>query len=127
VRPEIIARYISKNYSGKVVEVGIGKNWTVARLLAKEGLEVFAVDILDLESDGEIRYITDDITNPKLEIYRDASLIYSIRPPMELYHHIIRVAKLVGADCLIRPLSNEFPDGGRLVNYGGEWFYLWSF
>jgi len=127
VRPEIIAKYIAENYSGKVIEVGIGRNWTAAQILAERGFEVIAVDILDMKSNGKIKYFIDDVTNPDLEIYRNANLIYSIRPPVELYPHIIKLAKIVGADCLIRPLGNEFPDGGRLVNYSGEWFYVWMF
>ena len=127
MRPEIIAEYIAKKYVGKVVEVGIGRNWTVAKFLVEKGFEVVAVDMLDMTSEGGVLYIRGDITNPDLDIYHDASLIYSIRPPVELYSHIIRVAKLVNADCLIRPLSNEFPVGGRLVNYNGERFYVWVF
>jgi len=126
VRPEIIAEYIAGNYTGKVVEVGIGRNWKVAEILAERGFEVVAVDVLDMRSKGGVRYFRDDVTNPRLEIYRNASLIYSIRPPVERYSCIVGVAKLVGADCLIRPFGNEFPNG-RLVNYCGERFYVWEF
>ncbi len=52
--------------------------------------------------------VVDDITNPDLSIYKDATLIYSIRPPEELQNHIKRVAESVGADLIIKPLSTEF-------------------
>ena len=56
----------------------------------------------------------DDITNPDLNIYRDASLIYSIRPPEELQQHIKVVAEAVGADLIIKPLSTEFIQVDRI-------------
>jgi hypothetical protein len=122
----LIADYISRNYSGKVVEVGVGRRWDTAKELAEKGFEVIVVDVIDILPEG-LRYIRDDITNPDSRVYQNASLIYSIRPPVELYPYIIEIARKVRADCIIRPLSNEFPDGGELVNYIGERFYLWRF
>ena len=121
----LIADYISKNYSGKVIEVGVGRRWDTARELAGNGFEVTVVDIIDISPVG-LKYVKDDITNPDLRVYQDASLIYSIRPPVELFPYIIETARKVRADCIIRPLSNEFPEGGKLVNYRGERFYLWK-
>ncbi|ADB57513.1 UPF0146 family protein [Archaeoglobus profundus] len=118
-----IADYISKRYSGKLVEVGIGYNWIVALKLKENGFRVVATDIRHIPI-KDIEFYIDDITTPRLEIYSNSSLIYSIRPPPEIVPHILRVAKEVKADVLIRPFGNEFYSG-KLINYRGERFYVW--
>lgn len=122
----LLAEFISKNYDPQVVvEVGIGKKWDVAVQLSTAGFEVIATDVMDIDPSG-FNSVKDDITNPDMRLYRNAGLIYSIRPPPELFSSIIDVAGSAGADCLIRPLGNEFPDGGELINYRGEKFYRWK-
>ncbi len=118
-----IAEYISKRYSGKVVEVGIGYNWIVALKLKENGFKVVATDIKPIPI-RDVEFYIDDITAPKLEIYSNSSLVYSIRPPPEIVPYILKVAKVVNADVLIRPFGNEFYSG-KLVNYKGERFYIW--
>lgn len=169
---DVFAEYILKRYTGKVVEVGVGFNFKVAKILSKK-LKVIVTDIksctfnirssfdgLDyskfswlssaqydhslinstfksssvLENKktsrikkfvhGDIIYMVDDITNPRIEIYKNSSLIYSIRPPFEIQQDIIKVAKMVNADCIIRPLYGDEPVTGKLINYKGEFFYL---
>ena len=115
--------YISKNYRGKVVEVGIGYNWKVAFELKKRGFDIVATDIRFIPIKG-IDFVLDDVTNPRIEIYMNSSLIYSIRPPPEIVPYMIKIAKIVKSDLLVRPFGNEFYDG-KLVNYKGERFYVW--
>lgn len=122
---EVIAEFIAKRYSGKVVEVGIGRYHCVARMLVQKGFKVVATDFEEIEVPDGVEFFVDNIMNPDLRIYRDASLIYSLRPPLELYSYIVSVAKAVDADCLIRPFGNEFATDGKLINYKGERFYLW--
>jgi uncharacterized UPF0146 family protein len=118
-----IAEYVSERYSGKVVEVGIGYNWIVALKLKENGFKVVVTDIKPIPIE-DVEFYIDDVTAPKLEIYSDSSLIYSIRPPPEIVPYILRVAKTVNADVLIRPFGNEFYSG-RLINYKNERFYVW--
>ena len=118
-----IADYIHKNYSGKVVEVGIGYNWTVALELRRKGFNVIATDIREIPI-RYVNFVLDDVTNPKLEVYSGSSLVYSIRPPPEIVPYIVKVGKSVGADVLVRPFGNEFYNG-KLLNYKGERFYIW--
>lgn len=121
-----LAKFISKNYDPQVVvEVGIGKKWDIATQLSAEGFKVIATDVMDIDPRG-FDFVKDDITNPDMRFYRIAGLIYSIRPPPELFPSIIGVARSACADCLIRPLGNEFLDGGELINYKGESFYWWT-
>lgn len=118
-----IAEFIAKNYSGKVVEVGIGNFTAVAEHLVNSGFEVIATDVVERKVPEGVRFVIDDISNPNLDIYRHSSLIYSLRPPSELYSCILNVAEEVGADCLIKPLYGDFCDC-RIVNYKGLSFYL---
>ncbi len=121
----LLGEFISKNYAPQmIVEVGIGKKWEVAIQLSAAGFEVIATDVMDINPRG-FDFVKDDITDPDMSVYENVGLVYSIRPPPELFSSIIDVARSAGADCLIRPLSNEFPQGGELVNYRGERFYLW--
>ena len=91
-----IAEYIINNYKNKVVEVGIGSLPQVA-LLLKDKLDVVATDINDQKYAG-VRFCRDDIFKPDMGIYRNASLIYSIRPPIDLQDAIASTAKEAGAD-----------------------------
>jgi len=122
---EVIADYIAERYSGRVVEIGIGRYHRVAKRLVVYGFEVIATDLKEIDPPEGVKFYVDDVFEPDLRIYRGSSLIYSLRPPPELFVPIVRLAKLVGAHCLIRPFGNERPEGGRLVNYRGERFYVW--
>lgn len=126
---EDIAEYILKNYSSRVVEVGVGSLPHVA-LLLKDKLDVIVTDVNEQKYTG-VRFCRDDIFAPDMEMYKNASLLYSIRPPIDLQDAIAKVAKEVGADLLIRPFGNEKADLGRyyreceLVNYKKTRFYLY--
>lgn len=126
-----ISGYILKNYVNKVVEVGVGSRPHVA-LALKDRLDIVVTDINDQEYAG-VRFCRDDIFSPDIGIYRNATLIYSIRPPIDIQEAIAKTAKLVGADMLIRPFSNEKADLDNicsscdLVNYGSERFYIYKF
>lgn len=126
---EDIAEFILKNYRNKVVEVGVGSLPQVA-LLLKDKLDVVVTDITEQEY-GRVKFCRDDIFAPDTGIYANASLLYSIRPPIDIQDAMAKVAKEVGADLLIRPFGNEKADLGRyfknyaLVNYKKARFYLY--
>ncbi len=127
---EDIAEYILKNYLNKVVEVGVGCLPQVS-LLLKNKLDVVVTDVLGKKYYG-VKFCRDDIFAPDIGIYRNASLLYSIRPPIDLQDAMAKVAKEVGADLLIRPFGNEKADLSRhfknyaLVNYKKARFYLYK-
>jgi uncharacterized UPF0146 family protein len=120
-----LADFILTGYKGRVVEVGIGSMADVAVRL--HSLDVIATDKED-RIIGGLAVKKDDIFSPKKEIYEGASLIYSIRPSVEMQLAIGRVALEVGADVLIRPLCDEvaqLPGFKRsLVNTKEARFYL---
>jgi len=113
-----------------VVEVGVGTMPQVA-LLLKNSMNVVVTDIREQEFTN-IRFYRDDIFHPDINIYKNASLIYSIRPPVELQEAMARVAIQVKADLIIRPFGNEIADLSRyfksymLLNYKKARFYLYQ-
>ncbi len=126
---EDIAEYILKNYRNRVVEIGVGCLPHVA-LLLKDKLDVVVTDVNEQNYSG-VRFYRDDIFAPDIGIYKSASLLYSIRPPIDLQEAMAKTAKEVGADLLIRPFGNEKADLSKyfknhiLVNYKKARFYLY--
>jgi len=123
-----LAEFISSNYCGRVVEVGAGHYADVAQELCAQGLEVVLTD-REQRLLGCLKVEKDDIFSPRLELYRDAGLIYSIRPPLEMQLAMGAVAAMIGADVLVRPLMDEVAElpgfSRRLINYGQARFYLY--
>ena len=124
-----LAQFIAGKYTGRVVEVGAGYFADVALGLKARGLDVVLTD-KEERLLGSLRVEKDDIFSPRLELYRGASLLYSIRPPLELQLAMGLLAAKVGADVLVRPLQDEVAElpgfARRLVNRGEARFYLFS-
>jgi uncharacterized protein len=124
-----LAEYICTHYSGRVVEVGAGYVSDVALTLNFRGLDVAATDKEERFLDG-LHVEKDDIFSPRLELYEDACLIYSLRPPLEMQIAIGDLACRIGADILIRPLGDEVAQlpgfVRRLANAGEARFYLFE-
>ncbi len=124
---EDLARFILQNYPGRVIEVGAGHVADVASRL--KALDLVATDRED-RIIGEISVLADDIFSPRKEIYRGASLLYSLRPPLEVQIAMGDLAREIGADVLVRPLGDEVADlrgfSRRLVNVGDARFYLFK-
>jgi len=122
-----LAEYILKNYSGRVVEVGCGHNADVARLLQALDLRITDRESRTLEG---LAVREDDIFSPSLEHYQGASLLYSLRPPLEVQLAMGDLAASIGADVLIRPLEDEVAElpgfKRRLLNAGQARFYLFQ-
>jgi uncharacterized UPF0146 family protein len=124
-----LAQFIASNYSGRVVEVGAGYFADVALGLRARGLDVVLTD-KEERFLGGLRVEKDDIFSPRLELYQGASLLYSIRPPLEIQLAMGPLALELGADVLVRPLQDELAElagfARRLVNAGEARFYLFS-
>ena len=110
-----LAEFISSRYSSarKIVEIGVGRSpYTALRLrklLSKTDLILVDIDgrvVEDLRRLG-FKAVKDDVQVPRLEIYKNADLLYSIRPPFELIPKLIDLASLIGSDLLIAPLSED--------------------
>ncbi len=122
------AEYIVNNYpdAKRVLEIGVGKDSSVLKELKKSGLDVLAVDI----NPDNPETIYDDVVVPKINLYRDADLIYSIRPPLELYPYLEKLAKNINVPLLIRPLLTDHLGVNErqhiLRNYKKSVFYEYS-
>lgn len=53
-------------------------------------------------------------------------LIYSLRPPLELIPYVIRLARILSTDLIVKPLSSEHP-GGQLIRHGNTVFFIWNY
>lgn len=108
-----------------IAEVGIGKFSMVACELSKR--DNITLIKTDIDPDDE-SVIKDDITNPDLSLYESVDIIYSIRPPSELQPYLVDLAQKVNAQLIIKPLTNEDLNTGRvkmkLKNYKKASFYI---
>lgn len=120
-----MADFILRNYSGTIVEVGVGHVPEVALLLSRN-ISVVATDKEACPIDG-LCIQKDDIFSPRKEIYEGASLLYSIRPPIEVQLAMGCLAAELEADVLVRPLENEIASlpgfSRKLINIGDARFY----
>jgi uncharacterized UPF0146 family protein len=101
-----IGKYIAAHYRD-VIEVGIGNNPAAAVIARDSGTRVRATDIRPVETPPGIIFYRDDIFSPELSLYRDADLIYAIRPGEELVPPMIAVARAANADLLVYHLGFE--------------------
>ncbi|MEW6570495.1 MAG: UPF0146 family protein [Nitrospirota bacterium] len=115
--------YIAARYKS-AAEIGIGHFPDVALSLTKKGLRIFATDIYPFAYDG-LRVIVDDITKPDTALYKGIDLIYSLRPPMEFLPYMKRLAAILSADVVVKPLSSDYLDG-KLIAHRNSRFYVWT-
>jgi len=122
---EDLGEYIANLCDYKVVEIAIGKFFSVADYLKSYDLNSIDFTAIDIDPTNS-NIIFDDITNPNMSIYEDADVIYSIRPPQELQPYIDDIASKTGATLIIKPLFNEDLNlnlAMKLVNYKKAVFY----
>ncbi|NYB51324.1 MAG: hypothetical protein HVN35_01980 [Methanobacteriaceae archaeon] len=123
------AEYIYRNYyqSSLIVEVGVGHfKQVVCNLKEHLKVDIIMTDIKPYHD----QIILDDIRQPDLKIYKDAGLIYSIRPPEELHPHLEKLCQRTGADLIIKPLSTDSintHEEMELINYKKAFFYKLNF
>ena len=116
--------FISGTYLDSA-EIGIGHFPDVAFALLKQGVRVFATDVRQFQYNG-LSVILDDITEPDFFLYTSVDLIYSLRPPPELVPYIIRLAKAVSADVIVKPLTSDYA-GGKMIRNGNTTFFFWEY
>jgi uncharacterized UPF0146 family protein len=108
----------------RIAEIAVGKFDKIAEYLStKDNITLIKTDIAPKDD----TVIKDDITKPNLDLYRDMDMIYSIRPPSELQPHLVNLALEIGSQLIIKPLTNEDLNTGRvkmkLKNYKKASFY----
>jgi uncharacterized protein len=123
-RIEGLVDYIAGRYRS-AAEIGIGHFPDVAYALMSRGIRVFTTDIQPFSYDG-LDIVVDDVTKPDISLYSGIDVLYSMRTPTELVPFILRLAKTIHADLIVKPLSSEFLNG-KLVHHGDVAFYVWQF
>jgi len=129
---EDFADFLAKEVpKGRIAELGIGFQLQVALRLKELGYDVLAVDwngrAVENARRAGINAVRDDLFRPKLELYRGAKAIYSVRPAPEIIAPILRLGETLGAPVYILPLSGDSrPPGTRLVNFGGLAIYVYN-
>ena len=114
----LIGDYIGRNYRC-AVEIGVGENLVVSRILRDAGVSVRCTDIRPVPSEPGIPVAKDDIFSPREGLYSGADLLYAIRPGVEMVPPLIALAERTGADLLVYHLGNEiYGTGGDLVDCG---------
>ena len=111
----------------KIVEIGIGKFQTISKNLSEnENIELIMTDI----DPANENIIKDDVFNPNMNIYENADIIFSIRPPAELQEAIMKIRDKVNAILIIKPLFNEDlnmkTQKMKLKNYNRASFYIYE-
>ena len=95
----------------KIAEIGIGKFHMISDMLSqKSNITLIKTDI----DPANNTIIKDDITNPNLDLYKDVSIIYSIRPPSELQPYLVKLALEINSQLIIKPLTNEDLNTGKV-------------
>ncbi|MEN6609909.1 MAG: UPF0146 family protein [Methanoregulaceae archaeon] len=113
-----IGEYIGARYRN-AAEVGAGRNFDAARIIAGAGSRVFCTDIRTPPEDPGVPFRTDDIFAPDRTLYQGIDLIYSIRPAVEMVPPLIDLAKNCGCDLLVYHLGFEtYGDGGETIDCG---------
>lgn len=96
-----------------VVEIGVGSRFEAARALLERFPEAHLV-LTDVDPDAlegapeAANATVDDVTSPRLPLYRGADLIYARRCPAELQPPIARLAANVGAVVALHALKDEW-------------------
>jgi uncharacterized UPF0146 family protein len=113
-----IGEYIVKHYTS-AVEVGIGKNVSVAHMLHDAGLSIRCTDIRDVPVPEWLAFRIDDIFLPDISWYKDADLIYAVRPAIEMIPPLIALAGTINCDLLVYHLGFEsYGNGGEKIDCG---------
>ncbi len=113
-----IGEYIIKHYTD-TVEVGIGKNTEVARILLDAGVRVRSTDVKECGVPGWLCFTIDDVFSPDTSLYEGADVIYAIRPAIEMIPPLLALARTINCDLIVYHLGFEcYGDGGEKIDCG---------
>jgi uncharacterized protein len=113
-----IGEYIASHYS-RAVEVGIGRNTRAAEIICQVGVLLRSTDVKVFDLPGALNFVRDDIFEPDLSLYREADVIYSIRPAIEMVPPMLDIARAVNCDLVIYHLGFEiYESGGEKIDCG---------
>jgi len=129
---EDLAEFIAENFPrGKAVELGIGFQTKVALRLKKLGYDVLAIDwnmpAVENARKAGINALRNDLFNPREKLYRDAVVLYAVRPTPEIMGAILTLSEETGVPLVLLPLSGDsVPRRMKLINYRGLAIYVYN-
>ena len=91
-----------------LVEVGIGRRTDVAAALSAHA-RVTATDVVEREIPDGVRFVRDDVTDPRAAVYADAAAIYARSLPPELHRPALAVARDHDAALAFTTLGTDPP------------------
>jgi uncharacterized UPF0146 family protein len=125
--PVVPAELLAFARGAKVVEVGVGSDFSTALAFAAAGAQPMIVtDVRDvvLRAPFPLTAAMDDIFHPTLALYVGSALLYGVRLPEDLQISAVAVAEAVGARFALRPLKSEVAaglEGSSLRALSGGW------
>ncbi len=115
---QCIGRYIADHYHN-VVEVGVGSNFCAAELISGSAINIRCTDIKDQNPPAGVFFFTDDVFSPDIALYKEADLVYSIRPAEEMMPPLIALARRLNCDLIVYHLGFEgYADRGEILDCG---------
>ena len=113
-----IGRYIAGNYS-RAVEIGIGRNTEAAQILSGAGKLLCCTDVKQMPVPDDLPFRIDDIFSPDVTLYRQADVIYAIRPAIEMVPPLVGLAERINCDLIVYHLGFEsWGNGGEKIDCG---------
>src|SRR5438046_10004039 len=118
-----LVEYIGENYSraSKIVELGVGSRIEVAERIKKH-LPLAEVLVMDNDETSVRRHLTSPVRavagavmSPQMPIYKDATLVYSVHPPLEIVGPMMRLVGRGAVGALVVARS----DGGGVFHFDG--------
>lgn len=91
----------------RVVEIGIGRRHEVAAELAARDVTVTATDLRERSVPEAVRFVRDDVTDPRHAVYDGADVLYARNLPPELQRPTVELARVVDAACLFTTLGAD--------------------
>jgi hypothetical protein len=99
--------------------VGIGRNTDAAEIVNGSGKLLRCTDIKDQPVPQNLPFAVDDVFSPDISLYRDADVIYAIRPGIEMIPPLIELARKVDSDLVVCHLGFEsWGNGGEKIDCG---------
>lgn len=91
-----------------LVEVGIGRRTDLAAALSAHA-RVTATDVVEREVPAGVRFVRDDVADPRAAVYADAEAIYARSLPPELHRPALDVARAQDATLAFTTLGTDPP------------------
>jgi uncharacterized protein len=116
-----VGEYIAKTYP-RAIEVGMGRNTVAAEIVHARGALQLCTDIRVFPHSpdpADLPFTVDDVFSPDHSLYKNAAVIYAIRPAIEMIPPLIDLAQAICCDLVVYHLGFEtYGRGGEVIDCG---------